>query len=78
MSSLKDTVHLYANQYVGCQSRKGNIDHFFKHENFDYPSSLSDHCKMRKAVNKSEIRRYLSYFELFELPSTDDKSKVVN
>lgn len=47
VSSLKDNCALFAQLYVSCQVRKGNIDEFFTHENTDYPPSLSEFGHLR-------------------------------
>ena len=54
-SAIQDTVRLYSSLYVGCQTRKGNMDDFFQHENHSYPPSLSDLGKIRKTPSKSDF-----------------------
>ena len=54
-SSTRETMKLYASLYVGCQTRKGNMDEFFRHENHNFPPSLSDHGKIRKPTSKSDF-----------------------
>ena len=39
---LKNDVALFARLYIGCQTRDGNLDEFFRHENQQYPPALSD------------------------------------
>ena len=39
---------LFLNLYVACQSRKSNLESFFKHENHSYPVSISEYGKLRK------------------------------
>ena len=42
MASLKSDVGLFSRLYIGCQSRDGNLEEFFRHENQVYPPALSD------------------------------------
>jgi hypothetical protein len=41
ISSLKSNCALFSRLYIGCQSRDGNLEEFFSHENQAYPPSLS-------------------------------------
>ena len=42
LTSLKSDVQLFLRLYIGCQTRDGNLDEFFRHENQACPPSLSD------------------------------------
>ena len=46
---------MYENLYVTCQSREGDLDNFFAHENHAFPVSLSEYGKLRKATSKSHF-----------------------
>ena len=41
MTSLKSDVQLFSRLYIGCQTRDGNLDEFFRHDNQSCPPSLS-------------------------------------
>ena len=41
--------------YVACQSREGDVEDFFAHENNSYPPSISGFGQLWKAKNKREI-----------------------
>ena len=41
LTSLKSDVQLFSRLYIGCQTRDGNLDEFFRHENQFCPPSLS-------------------------------------
>ena len=41
LNSLKCDVELFSRLYIGCQTRDGNLDDFFRHENQACPPSLS-------------------------------------
>ena len=47
VSSLKNDVSLFSRLYIACQSRDGNLEEFFRHENQACPPSLSQHGKLR-------------------------------
>ena len=53
--SLKSERRLYANLYVACQSREGDLDNFFSHENHSFPVSISEYGKLRKCASKSHV-----------------------
>ena len=39
---LKCDVELFSRLYIGCQTREGNLEEFFRHENHAYLPALSD------------------------------------
>ncbi|CAC5355831.1 unnamed protein product [Mytilus coruscus] len=41
LMSLKGNCSLFSRLYIACQSRDGNLDDFFRHENHAFPPSLS-------------------------------------
>ena len=55
VSSLKSNCALFARLYISCQSRDGDLDEFFKHENQGCPPSLSDLGKLHLPRKKSEL-----------------------
>ena len=42
LTSLKSDVRLFSWLYIGCQTRDGNLEEFFHHENQASPSPVSD------------------------------------
>ena len=54
VASMRNDVALFARLYIGCQSRDGNLDEFFRHENQACPPSLSDAGKMH-LCSKSDL-----------------------
>ena len=54
VASLKNDCFLFSQLYIGCQTRSGNIDEFFDHENQSAPPSLSDGGKL-KFGSKSDL-----------------------
>ncbi len=53
--SLNSERRLYANLYEACQSREGDLDNFFAHENHTFPVSISEYGKLRKCTSKSHF-----------------------
>ena len=47
VSLLKSESSLFARLYVACQTRDGNLDNFFSHENHPFPPSLSSYGQLR-------------------------------
>ena len=50
ISSLKKTCALFSRLYVSCQVRDGNMEEFFRHENQNYPPSLSKFGELRSGT----------------------------
>ena len=41
LAYVKNDSELFSRLYIACQTRDGNLDEFFKHENSAYPPALS-------------------------------------
>jgi len=54
VASLKSDVQLFSRLYIACQTREGNLDDFFRHENQPFPPSLSQAGKLRTGT-KSDL-----------------------
>ena len=52
---LKSDYALFSRLCIACQSRDGDLDQFFKHENQGCPPSLSQHGSLRLPGNKSDL-----------------------
>ena len=59
LSSMKSDCSLFARLYISCQTRDGDLDEFFKHENQGCPPSLSHLCKLRLPKKKSDLSECL-------------------
>ena len=59
LASLRNDVTLFSWLYIGCQTRDGNLEEFFRHENQACPPALSDGESLRLGT-KSDL---LKYFE---------------
>lgn len=78
VSSLKSDVSLFSRLYIACQSRDGNLDEFFRHENQPYPPSLSHLGKLRLGNNnKADLLSCLeNSTELADDPSVQPLTDV--
>lgn len=56
VAGLKNDCVLFSRLYIGCQTRSGNIDEFFEHENQSAPPSLSDGGKLRFTVKADLLK----------------------
>ena len=54
VSTLKQNCSLFAQLYVSCQVREGDLDNFFSHENQNFPPSISQQGMLR-SCQKSEL-----------------------
>ena len=55
ITNLQAGCRLFANLFIACQARDGDLDNFFAHENHAYPVALSEYGKLRKCPNKSDV-----------------------
>lgn len=54
VATMKEDCNLFSRLYIACQSREGNLEDFFKHENQPWPPSLSKAGDMRSG-NKADL-----------------------
>ena len=47
LQSMRSDCNLFSRLYLACQSRDGDVDQFFSHENHACPPSLSQRGKLR-------------------------------
>ena len=59
LSSMKRDCSLFSRMYISCQTRNGDLDEFFTHENQGCPPSLSDQGNLCLAKKKSELMECL-------------------
>jgi len=57
--AIKNDTRLFSRLFISCQTRSGNMETFFSHENQQYPPSLSDANGCLRHGVKSEILPYL-------------------
>ena len=58
LAALKCDCGLFSRLYISCQTRDGDMDNFFSHENQAAPPALSTGVKMLFGV-KADLLRYL-------------------
>ena len=54
VASLQNNCSLFSRLFIACQTRDGNLDAFFQHENQSCPPSLSQHGKLR-SIRKADL-----------------------
>ena len=55
LNTSKYNVSLFSRLFIACQTREGDLENFFAHENQLNPPSLSDRGELRPAKSKSGI-----------------------
>ena len=55
LSSVKSDCALFSRLYISCQTREGNLEDFFRHENQACPPSLSNCANLRLPRSKSDV-----------------------
>ena len=53
LSSMKNDCSLFSRLFIACQTRNGDLDEFFQHENQACPPSISDDGNLRLPQQKS-------------------------
>jgi len=72
LMSIKNDCNLFSRLYISCQTRDGDLDTFFAHENQSIPPSLSAYGKLRQSA-KSDLLHCLELEEkqLLHAPNVD-------
>ena len=60
MDSVVADRKLFSRLFIACQSRTGDLEDFFSHENHSYPISISEYGKLRKCTGKSDFLKCLN------------------
>ena len=78
LSSMKSDCALFARLYISRQTRDGDLEEFFKHENQGCPPSLSHLGKLRLPKKKYELTECLedNTTRRTEVPSTIDATII--
>ena len=58
LSSLRNDCALFSKLFIACQTRKGDLGEYFKHENQACPPALSQNGRLREG-SKSDLLEYL-------------------
>ncbi|CAG2246636.1 unnamed protein product [Mytilus edulis] len=72
LMALKSNCSLFSRLYIACQSRDGNLDDFFRHENHAFPPSLSQNGTIRLGTKADLLSKCLERLT----PPTDVKPVV--
>ena len=72
LTQLKTDCELFSRLYVACQSRDGDLDEFFRHENHPYPPALSNLGALRFG-SKSDLLSCICT----DVKATHDISSIV-
>ena len=72
IETLKSDCHLFSRIFIGCQSRDGNLDDFFSHENQPNPPSLYCMGKLRQG-NESDRLSFINTHDTLEKPKVQVK-----
>ena len=59
-NTLKERLQLYSSLYFGCNSRQANLEDFFRHENHEFPTALSENGNICKPTAKADFLDCLS------------------
>lgn len=60
-SLLKNDCSFFSRLYIACQSRSGNLEEFFKHENQPWPPSLSKMGDLRTGSKEDLVKCLLKF-----------------
>ena len=77
LSSMKRDCSLFSRLYISCQTRNGDLDEIFKHENQGCPPSLSDQGNLRLPKKKSELTEYLQALTVPQSQMPKDVNVVI-
>ena len=77
LSSAKNDCLLFSRLYISCQTREGNLDEFFQHENQSCPPSLSQDGKLRLPQKKSELAECLQSFTTPQVKIPEDVDAII-
>ncbi|CAG2195446.1 unnamed protein product [Mytilus edulis] len=84
ISILKSDVSLFSRLYISCQTRGGDLEDFFAHENNMNPPALSQHGKMRLGTKSNLLSKCLEPLTTttYDAPEVDalviDGAAIVN
>ena len=78
IATLNSEKRLYANLYVACQSRQGDLDNFFACENHAFSVSISEYGKLRKATSKSDFLQCMESLVDVTYDAPDVSMKVID
>ena len=73
LTALKEDCALFSRLYIACQSREGDLQDFFKHENQPSPPSLSQQGQVRQGNKADLVKCVTDRIDVVECPQVDAK-----
>lgn len=67
LCELKTDCALFGRLYIACQTRDGNLDGFFCHENQPYPPSLSQGGYLRSGTKSELLECFTAFYSTHDL-----------
>ena len=77
LASLRNDVALFSRPYIGCQTRDGNLEEFFRHEYQACPPALSDGESLRLGT-KGDLLKWFEEFSSAQSEVPDTTCLVVD
>ena len=77
LTLVKSDVELFSPLYITCQTRDGNLEDFFQHENQAWPPALSDGGRLRLGT-KNDILTCLDDLSPSQTKTHDDTCIVLD
>jgi hypothetical protein len=74
---MKSDVELFSRLYISCQTRDGNLEDFFRHENQAWPPALSDGGMLRLGI-KSDLLTCLEDLSTAQTKAPDATCVVID
>ena len=67
LSELKTDCELFGQLFIACQTRDGNLDRFFCHENQPYPPSLSQGGYLRSGTKSDLLECFTPFYSAHDV-----------
>ena len=77
LSSARNHCLLFPRLYISCQTREGNLDEFFQHENQSCPPSLSQDGKLRLPQKTSELAELFQSFTTPQVKMPEEINAII-
>lgn len=78
LAELKNDCALFSRLYIACQSRDGNLEDFFRHENQPWPPSIADMGELRKGQKADLVKCLEGYVNTLQAQSPEVEVLVID